>query len=82
MVKALVKSPWDEKFIREQPFMAFGSMMNAYGRINEGKGMDLASFEVASSQIFKSAQKYAQDAFDSVQKEDNMDIPVKTFSKK
>jgi hypothetical protein len=72
-----VKSQWDEKFIREQPFMAFGSMMNAYGRINEGKGMPLDAFIIAADKIFKATMDYALQAYDSVQKEDNMDIPVK-----
>lgn len=73
-----VKSPWDEKFMREQPFMAFGSMMNAFGQCNKGKGVDLASFEIACNKIFKLAQQYTKDAYDSVTKTNgSVEIPVK-----
>ena len=71
------KSPWDEKFLREQPFMAFGSMMNAYGRVNEGKGTSIIEFEVAANKMFNLAQQYAIDAFKSVTSEKGIDIPVK-----
>jgi len=79
------KSPWDEKFLREQPFMAFGSMMNAFGRVNEGKrdkdgnvvGMSLVEFEIAAKKIFEMAQQFAVDSFKSVSHEAGVDIPMK-----
>jgi len=81
MARKSVSSPWDEKFIREQPFMAFGSMMNAYGRANEGTGMSLDAFIIAADKMFEAAQRYADQAFNSVHKEDNVDIPVKRIEK-
>jgi len=77
MVVAGVKTQWDEKYLREQPFMAFGSMMNAFGRLNEGKGMPLEAFIIASDTIFKATQKYALAAFNTVHREDDMDLPKK-----
>ena len=33
--------------------MPFGSLMNAFGNINQGKGMDYVAFEQASKNILK-----------------------------
>jgi hypothetical protein len=71
------KSQWDEKYIREQPFMAFGSAMNSFGRINQGKGMPIEAFEIAMDKIFEKCQGYAFDAFDSTAKSGEPDIPEK-----
>jgi len=54
---------WDEKFYREQPFMAFGSMMNAYGKVNEGQGKSREDFEEDAKKIFQTALKYTYAAY-------------------
>jgi len=78
MAKLDIKSPWDAKFLREEPFMAFGSMMNAFGRINAGKFLTLEAFEAATDKIFELAKKYTEDAFENASgSEDNVDIPIK-----
>ena len=72
-----VKSPWDVKYLREQPFMAFGSMMNAYSTINQGKGITFNEFKETSSKIFELAREFTSKSFDGVTKEDSVDIPIK-----
>lgn len=61
------KNDWDAKYLREQPFMAFGSMCNAYGLINEGKGMSIVEFLVGAEMIFEKANEFAQRNFDKVE---------------
>lgn len=51
---------WDMKFLKEYPFMPFGSLMNAFGNINQGKGMDYVAFETASKNIFALAKSFVQ----------------------
>jgi len=78
MTRLDIKSPWDSKFLREEPFMAFGSMMNAFGRINEGKGLTMEAFEKATDKIFELAKKYTENAFENASgSEDNVEIPIK-----
>ena len=78
MTKLDIKSPWDTKYLREQPFMAFGSMMNAFGNINQGKGLSMEEFEKASDKIFKLAKKYAEESFLGARGSvDNVDFPIK-----
>lgn len=69
---------WDEKYLREQPFMAFGSMMNAFGRVNEGKNMEADEFFDVVDKLFDKAKELTYDAFNSTRDEnDNVDIPIK-----
>ena len=80
MAKLNIKSPWDQKYLREQPFMAFGSMMNAYGNINQGKGLSMEDFEIATEKIFALAKKYAEKAFEDANGDDanaGVNIPMK-----
>ena len=79
MAKVDIKSPWDTKYLREQPFMAFGSMMNAFGNINQGKQFTIEEFEEAANKIFKLAKKYAEEAFnDASGADDSVDIPLRS----
>jgi len=71
------KTQWDEKYLREHPFMPFGSMMNAFGRINQGKEMPLAAFIVAADALFKKSQDYVLEQFNSVHRDDEVDLPRK-----
>ena len=79
-----IKTPWDQKYLREQPFMAFGSMMNAYGRINESSKMNLVEFEMACNYIFQLAKRFTEESFASAEDNDDnsVDIPIKKKSKK
>jgi len=74
---ANVKSPWDTKFLRETPFIAFGSMMNAYGRMNEGKEITPEEFEKIANKLFQIAKGYAIAAFGAASTDDEVDLPVK-----
>lgn len=56
-------SEWDVKFLRETPFMAFGSMMNSYGLMWKGKEKPLDEFLKDSQQIFKMAIKLSGGAY-------------------
>jgi len=73
------RDPWSIKFNRETPFMAFGSMMNAFGRINEGKEFTMEEFEKITNKIFELAKKYVDDAFANAAGGTgaNVDIPIK-----
>ena len=54
-----INNQWDEKYLREQPFMAFGSLMNAWARINTKKTA-LKTFLKDSEDIFELAQKLTE----------------------
>lgn len=65
---------WDLKFLKEYPFMPFGSLMNAFGNINQGKGMDYVAFETASKNIFKMAKSFVKEQYEesiNVKKDEN-----------
>ena len=47
---------WINKQLREGCFMPFGSMMNAFGQINRGKGIETKKFLEDSMEIFAQAQ--------------------------
>ena len=47
---------WIEKYKREQWTMPFGSMMNAYGQINQGKGINSVEFLRAVENIYGKAK--------------------------
>jgi len=73
--------PWSVKYKREEPFMAFGSMMNAFGRINANKGLTMEEFEKATDKIFELAKKYVEDAFENASGMNNnndVEIPIKS----
>lgn len=57
-------SVWDIKFLRSTPFMPFGSMIKAYGQINQGKGMTIEKFLKDANKMFEEAQLLTQKAFD------------------
>ncbi len=71
------KNQWETKYLREFPFMPYGSMMNAYSRINEGKGVSIEEFEKVSDKIFKMSIRYTEEAFDSVSEDTGIDIPIR-----
>ena len=77
MASTNIKGPWDIKFLREQPFMAFGSMMNSFGNVNQGKGMDVEAFKIAAKTIWNQAVEFAQESFDKVTNEESMHLPIK-----
>ena len=72
---------WDVKHKQDKPFMAFGSMMNAYGQLNHSKGMSIDNFLKVADAIFAKASKYAENTLMVVQQvkgqKKQLDIPIK-----
>jgi hypothetical protein len=48
---------WDIKYLRSQPFMPFGSMMNAYGQMYQQAPKTLKEFFKDVGEIFEFSQK-------------------------
>ena len=40
-----MKDQWEIKYLREGWTFAFGSLMNAYAQVNQGKGISLENFQ-------------------------------------
>ncbi len=53
-------STWDIKYLKEYPFMPFGSLLNAWANINQGKGISLEEFLEQAEEIFKLAKKLVE----------------------
>lgn len=51
---------WDIKHIQDKPFMALGSMLNAYAKINEGKGITEEELLKVTETFFKKACELAK----------------------
>ena len=79
--KIIVYDVWAEKFMRETPFMPFGSMCNLIGQALNGKGegIDTAQLEELASKAFELAMKFTAEAFESVEKiqEEEAEIKIK-----
>ena len=57
-----MKDQWEIKYLREGWTFAFGSLMNAYGQINQGKGVKLSEFQEESEKLFEQAQLMVRNA--------------------
>jgi hypothetical protein len=66
--KIIAKNQWDEKFLRETPFMPFGSMMNAFGLINEGKGITTDDFLMQVEMIKDKAREITEELYEVSQR--------------
>jgi len=66
--KTVARDQWAEKYLREQPFMPFGSMMNAYGVINEGKGITLEEFEEVAKKLGQVAAEIVGEIYNQIEK--------------
>ena len=53
---------WERKYLREGWTFAFGSLMNAYGQINQGKGVKLSEFQEESEKLYEQAQLMVRNA--------------------
>jgi len=53
---------WERKYLREGWTFAFGSLMNAYGQINQGKGVKLEDFSKDAEKLFEQAQLMVRNA--------------------
>jgi len=57
-----MKDQWEIKYLREGWTFAFGSLMNAYGQINQGKGVKLSEFQEESEKLYEQAQLMVRNA--------------------
>lgn len=67
-----MKNEWDLKFLRDGFLMPFGSMCNAYGLINEGKGISVQQFLEDMEMIEQEAQTIIDRAIEKVNKAQEM----------
>lgn len=71
---------WDKKFKQEYPFMAFGSLLNAYGQMNQQKPKEIKEFLKDADSIFELAIKLMEKAksnAEEITNEENPDIDTK-----
>jgi len=61
-----IRDQWDEKYLRESPFMPFGSMMNAWSQAQK-ESVNLKEFKKVARQLFSLAQSFCQKALLSTQ---------------
>lgn len=66
------KDQWDIKYGREMHFMPFGSLMNAYGQINQQKGVTIEAFVEDALKIFVLAVEMADKSYDRSEQEDKV----------
>jgi len=74
---------WDIKFAREYPFIPFGSLVKAYGEINQGKEINIKEFIENTEELFGLAQKLVMKSLGEGKKleksedEEGVDFPTK-----
>jgi len=61
------QNQWDIKFRREATFMPYGSLMNAWALLNQGKDIPLEEFLKQSELIFDLAVKLVEKRAKEVQ---------------
>lgn len=61
------QNQWEVKYRRESPFFAYGSLMNAWATLNQGRDIPLAEFLRQSEEIFKLATKLVDERAKEVQ---------------
>jgi hypothetical protein len=64
---------WSIKYLRDGRYMPFGSMCNAWGQANHGKGVDIPTFLEAMVEIAGQAQKFVEEDIERERKA--MEIP-------
>ena len=69
---------WSVKYLRENPFISFGTMLQSYSRINEGKGISVADMMDVVDKLFEKSMELTKKAYESTQTNDvEVDIPEK-----
>jgi len=53
--------------------MPFGSMMNAYGQVNKGKGISVEDFKRTAKELFEFSQELSEEAYEYAEKYENKD---------
>jgi hypothetical protein len=62
-----INNQWDEKYLREQPFMPFGSLLNAYAQMHQQKPLTLNRFINDARMLFAFSRELVLDALESSQ---------------
>jgi hypothetical protein len=75
--KIKVNTQWDEKFLRETPFMPFGSLCNLIGQAYQGKGIDEETLEKLARKAFELCLEFTERSYNVVEREEQ-EIEVKT----
>ena len=57
-----MKDQWELKYLREGWTFAFGSLMNSYSQINQGKGIKLDDFQKEAEKLYEQAQVMVRSA--------------------
>ena len=69
---------YDEKFIRENWTMPFGSMCGVIGQAFQGKGISLEDFEKFMKKAFELSMEFTERALDRIEKkEEEIELPEK-----
>jgi len=68
--KIKTNTPQEDRYLREYPFMAFGSMAQAIGRVFQGKVKEVTPelLEQYFKMAFKLAMDFTKEAFERVDK--------------
>ena len=75
--KIHVTDQWTEKFLRETPFMPFGSLCNLIGQAYRGKGITELELEALANKAFELSQKFVIQSYEKVTQEREVkDIPI------
>ena len=71
---------WAVKYLRESPFLSFGTMLQSYARINQGKGISVDELQTVADKLFEKAMELTRRAYEStlIESDDSVDIPVKS----
>jgi len=66
---------WERKYLREGWTFAFGSLMNSYSQINQGKGIELDKFKKDAVKLYNQAQVMVKNAV--IETEPDVVEPIK-----
>lgn len=66
--KIKTNDQWETKYIRETPFMSFGSLMNAFGQANQQKGITAEELKKVAKELFSLSLELTEEAFNRVEK--------------
>jgi len=75
--KIQVHDQWAEKYLREQPFMAFGSLCNFIGQAYQGKELPDERIKELARMAFDLALEFTEIAYNKVEKVEDSEPDIK-----
>ena len=73
-------SEWTQKYLREYPFMPFGSMINAWSVLHQGQNISLEEFIKVVESIYEVSKKLVNNRMKETEtsemKDDNPDFDI------